>query len=630
MRVKLPPMNLLAVLHDALMAGLSFLLALYLRLGMRMFPYTGYALLPYTLGFTLVLLALLLYGRHYRRLWRYTSLNDLLAIARAGTMAIAAFYLIAFLATRLTAVPRSLPFIHWMTLMLCLMAPRIITRALCDRTALDRLLGRNVNQVPVLLIGANDQAEMFIRESGRSIDFPYRAVGLIDADARRRGREIHGVRIYGNLSQLGHILGKLEKKDRAPQRLLLTDPVMGREEYEALMALAEEHQITLARLPSLGELKSGQQVHQVQPVAVEDILGRKSAVLDRAAMEAFVRGKRVLVTGAGGSIGSELVRQVAGYVPAEILLYEISEFALYQIDRELAQQFPDLKRRAVIGNVRDPVQLERYFAEFKPELVLHAAALKHVPIAENNPEQAVLTNVLGSKRVADACMAHGVPVMLQISTDKAVNPTSVMGATKRVAEIYGQALAQSGEGTRVITVRFGNVLNSAGSVVPLFQEQIARGGPVTVTHPEMQRYFMTIAEAVQLILQAAVIGAELPERSPIFVLDMGQPIRIEELACQMIRLAGFRPYEDIKITFTGLRPGEKLFEELFLDDENLLPTRHKSIRLARARTHDAAVVNGALHMLVEAAREGRIKQLPLLIKQLVDEYQLPDTKAESA
>ena len=623
-------MNALTVLHDALMGGASFLLALWLRLGGRMFYNLDGYLLPYLLCFMAVVVTVQLQARSYRRLWRYSSLNDLLELARSGTLAIALFYGVLFVATRMEAIPRSLLPIHWMTLMLCLMAGRVLCRALFDRTAFRRLLGQRTHQVPVLLIGAGSQAEMFIRESQRSADFPYRAVGLVDDDARHRGREIHGVRIYGGLHELGYVLGKLEGKGRAPQRLLLTDPAMGREQFDGLMELAGKHQLTLARLPSLSELQSGQQMHQIQPVAVEDILGRKSAVLDRAAMEAFVRGKRVLVTGAGGSIGSELVRQVAGYQPAELLLYELSEFALYQIDRELGQRFPELKRRAVIGNVRDPVQLERYFADFKPELVLHAAALKHVPMAESNPEQAVLTNVLGSKRVADACVAHGVPVMLQISTDKAVNPTSVMGATKRVAEIYGQALAQGGEGTRVITVRFGNVLNSAGSVVPLFQEQIARGGPVTVTHPEMQRYFMTIAEAVQLILQAAVIGAELPERAPIFVLDMGQPIRIEELACQMIRLAGLRPYEDIKVTFTGLRPGEKLFEELFLDDENLLATRHKSIRLARARTHDAASVNAALNLLVEAAREGRVKQLPLLIKQLVEEYQLPETKAESA
>ena len=630
MRVKYPPMNAVAILHDAVMAGASLLLALWLRLGSRLFIYTNGYLLPYAIGFTAVLVVLQLHARTYRRLWRYSSLNDLLELARTGTIAIAAFYGVIFLATRLEAIPRSLPFIHWMTLMLCLMAGRVLARAICDRAAFHRLIGRSVMQVPVLLIGAGSQAETFIRESHRSVDFPYRAVGLVDEDVRRRGREIHGVRIYGSMAELGYIIGKLEGKGKAPQRLLLTDPAMGREEFEAMMALAQEHQVTLARLPSLSELKSGHQMHQIQPIAVEDILGRKSAVLDREAMEQFVRGKRVLVTGAGGSIGSELVRQVAGYQPAELLLYEISEFALYQIDREMTQHFPDIRHRAVIGNVRDQVHLERQFAEFKPELVLHAAALKHVPIAESNPEQAVLTNALGSKRVVDACVKYNVPVMLQISTDKAVNPTSVMGATKRIAEIYGQATAQATEGARVITVRFGNVLNSAGSVVPLFQEQIGRGGPVTVTHPEMQRYFMTIAEAVQLILQAAVIGAELPEHAPIFVLDMGQPIRIEELACQMIRLAGFRPYEDIKITFTGLRPGEKLFEELFLDDENLLATRHKSIRLARAREHETVHVTAALELLVNAAYDGRAKQLPLLIKQLVEEYQIPDTKAESA
>ena len=629
MRAKRLPVNLMAVLHDTVMAGASFLLAYYLRLGGAMIGFAGAHLVTYTAGFTLLLLGMLLYDRTYRRMWRYTSLNDLLAIARAGTLAIVVFYGLAFLATRLDGIPRSLPFIHWMSLMVCLLSGRVLMRMLSDRTALKRLLGKTVRRVPVLLVGVNAQAESFIRESERSVDFPYQPVGLVTEDARQYGREIHGVRVYGSLAELGYILKKLERKGRAPQRLLLAEPMLERARFAALLAEAEANQLTLARLPSLSELKAGEQVQDVHAVAVEDILGRRPAMLDRAAMEAFVRGKRVLVTGAGGSIGSELVRQVAAFGPAEMLLYELSEFALYEIDRELTESFPELSRQAVLGDVRDGAQLDRCFAKFAPDLVLHAAAVKHVPLAEANPEQAVLTNVLGTKLVADACVTHQVPVMLQISTDKAVNPTSIMGASKRVAEMYGQSRAGAGV-TRFVTVRFGNVLNSAGSVVPLFQEQIARGGPVTVTHPEMLRYFMTIGEAVQLILQAAVIGAELPEHAPIFVLDMGEPVRIAELASQMIRLAGFTPEKDIAITYTGLRPGEKLYEELFHAEEELLPTRHASIQLAKARSLPHDELARGIALLVEAARSGKAVQLPLLVKQLVSEYQLPETKATAS
>ncbi|OYW13813.1 MAG: hypothetical protein B7X02_01360, partial [Rhodospirillales bacterium 12-54-5] len=501
-----------------------------------------------------------------------------------------------------------------------------VSRMACDKAALKRLFGRSHTRVPVLLVGANAQAEMFIRESERSVDFPYRAVGLIDEDSRQRGREIHGVRIYGNRAELSYILRKLARKGRAPQRILLTDASLAREDYETLLAAAKDANLSLARLPSLSELKAGKAVHEVHAIAVEDILGRTQAVLNRDAMRAFITGKRVLVTGAGGSIGSEMVRQIASFEPAELLLYELSEFALYSIGQEIRRLSPELMVHEVLGDVRNAGQLARVFSDFQPQIVFHAAAIKHVPLSETNPDQAVLTNILGGKQVAEACAAHGVTAMVQISTDKAVNPTSVMGATKRVAEMVAQALGQaSTASTRFITVRFGNVLNSAGSVVPLFQQQIARGGPVTVTHPDMVRYFMTIGEAVQLVLKAAALGAEsdAETRAPIFVLDMGEPVRIEELACQMIRLAGLRPYTDIKIEFTGLRAGEKLFEELFHTQEDLLPTRYESVRLAHARSGDTTTLFAAIQALLDAAQRGDNSHIRPLLKTIIPEYEFP-------
>ena len=625
---RLPPFNAIAVLHDCIMGATSFALALYLRLGYpRMFTYAQGYIFQGMAIFAGLLLLTLLYYRTYRRVWRYTSLSDLLIIARASTVTVLAFYFIMFTFTRLEYLPRSVPFLHWMCLMLCLAAGRVLWRLVYDRALLFELTRHYQNRIPVLLVGATPQAEMFIRESERNADFPYRAVGLIDDDSRQHGREIHNVRIYGNISEIAYIVRKLGRKGRAPQRLLLTDQNVTRSAYEALLAIAEANHLTIARLPSLSELKAGDRVHDVRPIAVEDILGRAQAVLDYPAMRAFVTGKRVLVTGAGGSIGSELVRQVAKLEPASILLYDQSEYQLYLIDHELGELAPTLARTPIIGDVRDAEQLNRCFGDFKPQIVFHAAAIKHVPLSESNPEQAVLTNVLGGKNVADACVTHGVGAMVQISTDKAVNPTSVMGATKRAAEIYCQALAQSGATTRFITVRFGNVLNSAGSVVPLFQKQIARGGPVTVTHRDMLRYFMTISEAVQLVLQAAVLGGDSGEGAPIFVLDMGEPVRIEELACQMIRLAGLRPYEDIAINFTGLRPGEKLFEELFHDAENLVATRHESIRLARARTLDRDAILARLNALVATAQTGETAPLRAQLQSIIPEYTLSPVEA---
>ena len=612
--------NLLAVLHDGAMASVSLVLALFLRLGDRTLPYSHDFLGRSCVIFTLVLLATLLYFRAYRHIWRYTALSDLVCIAKAGTIALLLFYIGLFGLTRLDRMPRSMPFIHWMTLMLCLMAGRVLWRVLNDRALFGRLMRHTTHRVPVLLIGATSQAEMFIRESERRVDFPYRAVGIIDDISRKQGREIHNVRVYGCTKDLSHILRKLARKGNAPQRLIVTEQNLGGAEFKALLAIAEKHHLTLSRLPSLGELKAGDSLHDIRPVAVEDILGRPQAVLDRPAMRAFVQGRRVLVTGAGGSIGTELVRQIAAFEPGEILLFDISEYQLYCIDQELIEIAPNLKRQAVIGDVRDTEHLGHVFKSFRPEIVFHAAAIKHVPLSEANPEQAVLTNILGSKHVADACIAHKVAIMVQISTDKAVNPLSVMGATKRAAEIYTQMLAQDGTATRFVTVRFGNVLNSAGSVVPLFQKQIARGGPVTVTHKDMVRYFMSISEAVQLVLQAAVLGTTGDDRAPIFVLDMGEPVRIEELACQMIRLAGFRPYDEIAITFIGLRPGEKLFEELFHDAENLMDTSHQSIRLARARPLDRLQLLTAISDTIKAARSNDQRAIPGLLQRIVPEY----------
>ncbi len=617
--------NILAVLHDGAMAPLSLILALTLRLGDRTFTFTESFLSVGAIAFSVVLLATLLYFRAYRHVWRYTALEDVVLIAKASSLALLLFYIGLFAVTRLEYMPRSVPFIHWMTLMLCLMSGRIFWRLIHDRDLINRLMGRSGHRIPVLLVGVTSQAEMFIRESARRVDFPYRAMAIVDDDKRQHGREVHRVRVYGGVDEIAYVLKKLARKGKSPQRIILADPNISADAFKHLLAVAEENQLTLARLPSLGELRDGERLYDIRPVAAEDILGRPQAKLDRPAMRAFVQGKRVLVTGAGGSIGAELVRQITSFEPAEIVLFDISEFNLYSIDQELAEFAPALPRRAIIGDVRDHDHLSRAFAQFKPELVFHAAAIKHVPLSESNPEQAVLTNILGSKQVADACIAHGVAAMVQISTDKAVNPLSVMGATKRTAEIYGQMLAQDGAATRFITVRFGNVLNSAGSVVPLFQKQIARGGPVTVTHRDMVRYFMSIAEAVQLVLQAAVLGATATDHAPIFVLDMGEPVRIEELACQMIRLAGLKPYEDIAIEFTGLRPGEKLFEELFHDGENMMETAHPSIRLARARSYDRLATLDAIRETIAAARSGDKNALRGLLKRIIPEYE-PEQK----
>ena len=360
-------------------------------------------------------------------------------------------------------------------------------------------------------------------------------------------------------------------------------------------------------------------------MAIEDLLGRPQTVLDQAGMRALIAGRRVLVTGAGGTIGSELTRQIASYGPAQLALLDNGEYALYTIDQEIKERFGEVPRQAIIGDVRERRRIDEVMTAERPELVFHAAALKHVPMVEANPVEGIITNVLGTRNVAESCRAHGVATMVMISTDKAVNPANVMGATKRLAEGICQSLdiveARRAHGTRYVTVRFGNVLGSTGSVVPLFQRQLAAGGPLTVTHPEISRFFMTAREAVELVLQASALASQDNDaRGKIFVLDMGDPVKIVDLATQMIRLAGKKPDEDVKIDFIGLRPGEKLHEELFYANEVLMPTKAAGIRLAAPHTIDYAILARSLDELAEHARERHEDRLMALLRTLVPEY----------
>jgi FlaA1/EpsC-like NDP-sugar epimerase len=387
--------------------------------------------------------------------------------------------------------------------------------------------------------------------------------------------------------------------------------------------------LTLARLPKLTDFKSGvADKMEIKPVDVEDLLGRPQVPLDRDAMARLIKGRRVLVTGAGGSIGTELVRQIAALGPAALTPVDHSEYALYRIDLEAAESFPALPRESRLADVRDKGRLDQVFAEARPEVVFHAAALKHVPMVEGNVVEGIATNTIGTVNVADTCRAFDVGHMVVISTDKAVNPSSVMGASKRLAEIYCQArdieASARGAGTRFVTVRFGNVLGSTGSVVPLFQRQLAHGGPLTVTHPDMRRYFMTIREAVELVLQAAALGAgETGAGVPpgnICVLDMGEPVKIIDLARQMIRLAGLEPEKDVKIEIVGLRPGEKLFEEVFHGAEPLVASPAAGILLAEPRAADADAIEAAMIQLRAACAERDQEGAMAVLHGLVPEY----------
>ena len=430
------------------------------------------------------------------------------------------------------------------------------------------------------------------------------------------------------IDDIPDVVERLKNDGRAPQKLVITSERVAAGEVPRLLDMAEKLGMTLARLPSLSDFRSGTvEKATVKPVEVEDLLGRPQTPLDREAMKRLVAGRRVLVTGAGGSIGSELVRQICGLEPAHITLLDNSEYNLFRIDREVAKIAPALPRDAVLADVRDAVRIEGAFHDVRPDLVFHAAALKHVPMVEANMFEGLATNVAGTVNVADAARAAGVRVVVQISTDKAVNPTNIMGASKRMAEMYCQALDLTGAAdTRFVTVRFGNVLGSTGSVVELFRQQLQEGGPLTVTDPAMTRYFMTVREAVELVLMASAIGAEKPSGGGgIYVLDMGEPVRIMDLARQMIRLAGFEPGRDIAIEIVGARPGEKLFEEVLHGSEDLVATEQAGLLFARPRAVELDSIRAEFDRL-NAACTGRNEVLARsVITVLVPEYARPDT-----
>jgi O-antigen biosynthesis protein WbqV len=615
-----------AFAHDIVMAALSFLLSFYLRVGNDLFSYPSDFLFGSTALFTAI--AGIVFWRLgvHRGIWRYASLNDLIAIARASTFVVLLFLATMFLTTRLDALPRSLVFMNWFVLMILLAAPRILYRRLKDGRLTWIFDSSAGTRVPVLLAGAGDAAEMFIQATQQR-GAEYRVVGIIDDSPMRVGRFIRGIEVLGGLEDLTDVAERLRQRGLPPQRLVVAKLTITGAALGKLVDTADQLGLTVARLPRLTEFRAAEAGRiDVRPIAIEDLLGRPQTVLDRSAMKALVDGKRVMVTGAGGTIGAELVRQVADLNPARLILVDNSEFNLYSIDLEMAERHAALPRVAVFGDVRDGGRVSRLFAEERPDIVFHAAALKHVPVAEAHPCEGVLTNVLGTRQIAEACRANGVGTMVLISTDKAVNPSNVMGATKRLAESWCQSLdleeLSRGGTTRFVTVRFGNVLGSTGSVVPLFQRQLAAGGPLTVTHPEITRYFMTVREAVELVLQASALrAAGNTDAGRIFVLDMGEPVKILDLARRMIRLAGLRANRDIQISFVGLRPGEKLHEELFHASEQLEPTSLTGVLLASPRVADRALLARAIDELAAAARNGDADTTLTLLRRLVPEFQ---------
>ncbi len=510
-----------------------------------------------------------------------------------------------FLATRLVAVPRSVFPLHGAFLVGLLIGTRILYRLFRDRQ-ISRGEGKRV-----LIVGAGAAGDMLLKDLGRNHQIHYDVVGFIDDDQAKKGREIQGVRVLDRCSALPQLARLLRI-----ELILIAVPSANAEEMRAIVDYCERAQTPFRTLPKVQDILDGSASSaDLRSVELDDLLGRDPVSLDWEAMGQMIKNRRVLITGGAGSIGSELCRQVARLDPEEVTLFEQNEFSLYSLAMELEEQFPGIRFNRLLGDVCDPEAVRFVFSQYRPQVVFHAAAYKHVPMLQAQLRETIRNNTVGTMVAARAAVESGVEKFILISTDKAVNPTSMMGVSKRIAEMVAQ-FNDAKSTTAFITVRFGNVLGSAGSVVPLFERQIRGGGPVTVTDPMMTRYFMTISEACQLILQACAIG----RGGEIFVLNMGEPVKIDYLARQMIRLSGKVPDEEIKIRYTGLRPGEKLTEELFHPDEDLAPTSYEKILLAQSRSLDETHFESELHMLRESVERYDHERARQIAIGLVPEY----------
>lgn len=594
-----------AFLHDLLMVPAAWFFGYWVRFNFSAIPeeYLSEALLWLPLAIVTQTGAFVYFGL-YRGDWRFASLPDMLRIIKAVLFGTLLCLAIITLATRLNNVPRTIFAFYAISLIGLLATPRFFYRWFKDRK-LYLKEGRRV-----LIVGAGRAGEMLVRDLLRDPERSLLPVGFLDDDIRKQGVEIHGIRVLGSCNRIPALVEEL-----GVELILLAVPSARSRQMRQLVELCESSGIPFRTLPRMKDLVAGRvSVNTLREVSIEDLLGRDPVRLDMQAIQAELSGRCVLISGGGGSIGTELCRQVARLGPARMVLLDNSEFNLFRIENELRLNFPEAGIHAVLGDVTDAAAMEHLFQSQKPDIVYHAAAYKHVPILESRVREAIRNNVLGTRTIALAADRHGCDAFVLISTDKAVNPANIMGASKRIAEIFCQNLDQHST-TRYITVRFGNVLGSTGSVVPQFRSQIMAGGPVTVTHPEMMRYFMTISEACQLILQAESMG----QGGEIFVLDMGDPVSITYLAEQMIRLSGNEPGGDIEIVYTGLRPGEKLFEELFHEKEQLEGTRHEKILLSRHREMDWQFLNGVITTMESACEDYDVNSLLASINKLVPE-----------
>jgi FlaA1/EpsC-like NDP-sugar epimerase len=610
------PLTFLALLHDIAVATFAWYVAYLLRFNFSIPPeHFQYMLQSIVWVAPLQGGIFVVYGL-YRGMWRFASVSDLKRIIYAVGSAAILVAALLFMMSISIVIPRSVLILDPLLLMLMMGGSRFAYRAWKEHSlyGFAQLQGK-----PTIILGAGEAAIALLKDLSRSTQ--WRVVGLLDDDKSLFGREIFGVKVLGSITKLTDVIQRL-----GVEHVIVAMPSAHHDKRRSAIELANNLNLEVLTVPAIDDLMSGKvSVSQIRKVDVEDLLGRDAVTLDSSGLEHLISTNAVMVSGAGGSIGSELCRQILKFNPSALICFDISEFSLYQLEQELGVLNLTAKLHFLTGDVKNKQRVKSLLEQFKPTVVFHAAAYKHVPMMENgNVWEALSNNVIGTHTIAHACKDAGIDKFVLISTDKAVNPTNVMGASKRLAEMVCQGLqekpASDLNSTHFVIVRFGNVLGSSGSVIPKFKEQIAKGGPVTITHPEITRYFMSIPEAAQLVLQAGLMG----KAGEILVLDMGEPVKIAALAADMIRLSGLQA-DEIKIEYVGLRPGEKLYEELLADDEHTMPTPHEKLRIAQAREVDMAWVSKLLNWIqsTENANEAMIKsELKLWVEEYSPQYQV--------
>lgn len=603
--------TIIVMSYDLAISVFTYSLAFELRLG-EIFPDRFVDHSPFLRLFAIggsQLICFYIMGQ-YKGVWRFSSTHDLTRIIKGVTLAVPSSFFLLFLLNELEGIPRSIFIIQWFLLIVFIGGSRFAYRVYRDSLNRSKSVLKQ-NGRKTLIVGAGYAGQQLVKHLQVDAKNEFNIVGFVDDDFGKRKKIIHGIKVLGNIGDVPQIANKYKIT-----HVVIAIPTATKEQISRIVHYCNGTNLKVRIIPKVSDIISGKvEISKLRNVTPEDLLGRDQVDLNMKSMSHMITDQIIIVTGAGGSIGSELCNQIAKFKPRRLVCVDISELNLYELGFKLEHNNEFTQIEYIVGDVRDPRKVDFIFDKFRPNIVFHAAAYKHVPMMEMNPIESIKTNVFGTKVVAEAADRYKLDKFVLVSTDKAVNPTNVMGTTKRIAEMVCQKIQERSQ-TKYAVVRFGNVLGSSGSVIPRFQKQIEVGGPITVTHPEIIRYFMSIPEAAQLVIQAGALG----NGGEIFVLDMGEPVKIVDLARQMITLAGLKVDEDIEIEFTGLRPGEKLYEELLADSEETLPTAHKRVRVAKVRGVDVEFET----KIVQLVDEGDDSCIRTKLKSIVPEYDIPE------